>query len=187
MMLGRELAADDQRAARRAQRDRPATSASSFEGYGKAGYVAPFDLALRRGEVVGLAGLLGSGRTETRAAGVRPRARRQRQRAASTASRCACNRRATPSRHGFGYCPEERKTEGIVADLTVRENIVLALQARARLARPLSRAEQDEIAERFIRRWTSGRRTPERRSGCCPAATSRRCCWRAGSPPRRAC
>ena len=52
--------------------------------------------------------------------------------------------------HGFGYCPEERKTEGIVPDLTVRENIVLALQAKRGLFRPLSRREQDEIAGRFI-------------------------------------
>ena len=57
-----------------------------------------------------------------------------------------CTRRATPSRHGFGFCPEDRKTDGIVADLSVRENIVLALQAkRGWLGRCRAR-EQDEIA-----------------------------------------
>jgi simple sugar transport system ATP-binding protein len=54
-------------------------------------------------------------------------------------------------RHGFGYCPEERKTDGIVAELTVRENIVLALQAKRGLHRPLSRREQDEIASRYVK------------------------------------
>jgi galactofuranose transport system ATP-binding protein len=53
--------------------------------------------------------------------------------------------------HSFGYCPEERKTEGIVAELTVRENIVLAPQARRGLLQPLSRREQDKIAKRFIK------------------------------------
>ena len=33
-------------------------------------------------------------------------------------------------RHGFGLCPEDRKVEGIIPELTVRENIVLALQAK---------------------------------------------------------
>jgi monosaccharide-transporting ATPase len=68
-------------------------------------------------------------------------------------------------RHGFGYCPEERKTEGIVADLTVRENIVLALQAKRGLHRPLSRGEQDEIALRFIKLLDIRPPEPERPIG----------------------
>jgi simple sugar transport system ATP-binding protein len=53
-------------------------------------------------------------------------------------------------RLGFGYCPEDRKAEGIVGDLSVRENIILALQARRGWLKPLSRREQEEIAQRFI-------------------------------------
>ena len=68
-------------------------------------------------------------------------------------------------RLGFGYCPEERKTDGIVADLTVRENIVLALQAKLGIARPLSRREQDAIAARFIKLLDIRPRDPERPVG----------------------
>ena len=47
-------------------------------------------------------------------------------------------------------CPEERKAEGIVGELSVRENIALALQAKLGIRRFLSRARQQQIAERFI-------------------------------------
>src|SRR6185312_2718728 len=57
------------------------------------------------------------------------------------------------------------KTEGIIADLTVRENIVLALQAKRGLAKPLSRSEQDEIAMRFIRLLDIRPPEPERPIG----------------------
>ncbi len=52
---------------------------------------------------------------------------------------------------GFGFCPEDRKTEGIVGDLSVRENIVLALQARRGWLKPLGSAESRAIADRFIK------------------------------------
>jgi len=149
MMLGRELA--ETTSERAAARPRDARDVcASFARYGKAGCVAPFELDLRRGEVVGLAGLLGSGRTETARlvfGAERPDSGEVRIQGAPV--RLHSPRDAV--RHGFGYCPEERKTDGIVADLTVRENIVLALQAKRGLHQPLSRREQDEIAARFIK------------------------------------
>ena len=76
---------------------------------------------------------------------------------------------------GFGFAPEDRKTDGIIGDLSVRENIVLALQARRGWARPMPRAEQNELAERLHQaRWTSAPRRARSRSGSCRAATSRR-------------
>src|SRR5580693_2806507 len=66
---------------------------------------------------------------------------------------------------GFGYCPEERKTEGIIAELSVRENIVLALQARRGWMKPLSRREQDEIAKHFIELLDIRPADPERPIG----------------------
>jgi simple sugar transport system ATP-binding protein len=149
MMLGRELAETTSTRAS-AGGQRPREVCASFENYGKAGYVAPFNLDLRHGEVVGLAGLLGSGRTET----ARLIFGAERADFGQAKVEGAAVRLQTPRdgvRHGFGYCPEERKTDGIVADLTVRENIVLALQAKRGLHRPLSRREQDEIASRYVR------------------------------------
>jgi len=111
--------------------------------------LAPFDLALRDGQVVALAGLLGSGRTETARMvfGVE-RADTGTVQVAGEKVRVGSPRDAVGL--GFGYCPEERKTEGIIAELSVRENIVLALQARRGWMKPLSRREQDEIARHFI-------------------------------------
>jgi simple sugar transport system ATP-binding protein len=163
MMLGRELA--ETTYARAVPQDGvPRELCAQFAGYGRAGYVAPFDLALRRGEVVGLAGLLGSGRTETaRLVFGAERADGGELQIDGRSLRLGSPREA--ARLGFGYCPEERKTEGIIADLSVRENIVLALQARRGLHRPLSRREQDEIAQKFIRLLDIRPPDPERPIG----------------------
>ncbi|MFC0411024.1 sugar ABC transporter ATP-binding protein [Roseomonas elaeocarpi] len=148
MMLGHELAEVTAEGAPHAAPS--AEPVAAFQGYGRAGYVEPFDLALHRGRVVGLAGLLGSGRTET------ARLVFGAERAATGTARFDGRPVVLRSPRdaialGAGYCPEERKTEGVVAELSVRENIVLALQARRGFARPLSRREQDSIAARFIR------------------------------------
>ena len=86
-------------------------------------------------------------------------------------------------RRGLAFCPEERKTEGIVGDLSVRENIVLALQARRGLL-PYSAAARTAAARRAAgrRNWASPRPASRRRSASSPAATSRRCCSPAGWP-----
>lgn len=161
MMLGRELSSAT---AARVPATEGGAVLAAFSGFGKAGYVAPFDLALRHGHVVGLAGLLGSGRTET----VRLvfGAERADSGTATVGGRTVdLSGPRAALELGFGYCPEERKTDGIVADLTVRENIVLALQARRGVLKPLSRAEQDEIARRFIRLLDIRPPDPERPIG----------------------
>jgi simple sugar transport system ATP-binding protein len=53
--------------------------------------------------------------------------------------------------HGFGLCPEDRKAEGIIGDLTVRENIILALQAKRGWFRFLTRKKQEELADEMIK------------------------------------
>ncbi|MCB4767542.1 sugar ABC transporter ATP-binding protein [Ancylobacter sp. Lp-2] len=168
MMLGRELAhATAERALAAASGEAAGgreAAFAAFEGYGKAGYVAPFDLALRPGHVVGLAGLLGSGRTETTRL-VFGAATADTGTAIVDGAKVALASPAEALHLGFGYCPEERKTEGIVAELTVRENIVLALQAKRGALKPLSRREQDEIAARFIRLLDIRPPDPERPIG----------------------
>lgn len=163
MMLGRELV---EATAERTHQpvDTARAPYAAFNGFGKSGQVAPFDLVLRPGEVVGLAGLLGSGRTETaRLVFGAERADTGTAQIEGQVVRLHSPREAV--RHGFGYCPEERKTEGIVAELTVRENIVLALQAKRGFMKPLSRREQDEIARRFIRLLDIRPPDPERPIG----------------------
>ncbi|MGY0710774.1 galactofuranose ABC transporter, ATP-binding protein YtfR [Azospirillum argentinense] len=152
MMLGRELEAAAHRIAPpddEGEEDaRPPLV--RFRGYGKSRSVEPFDLAIRPGEVVGLAGLLGSGRTETaRLVFGMDRADQGEVAVDGQAVRLRGPRDAI--RLGFGFCPEDRKKEGIVGALSVRENIILALQARQGWLRPIPRRRQEEIADRFIR------------------------------------
>ncbi len=155
MMLGRELDTHAlQRAGRTLLSDKPV---AAFKNYGKKGTIAPFDLEVRPGEIVGLAGLLGSGRTETAEVifGIKP--------ADSGTALIKGKLQTLRSPHqasvlGIGFCPEDRKTDGIIAAASVRENIILALQAQRGWLRPISRKEQQEIAERFIRQL--GIRTP---------------------------
>ncbi|CDW59259.1 ABC tran and Peripla BP 4 domain containing prote in [Trichuris trichiura] len=155
MMLGRELDTHAlQRAGRTLLSDKPV---AAFKNYGKKGTIAPFDLEVRPGEIVGLAGLLGSGRTETAEVifGIKP--------ADSGTVLIKGKPQTLRSPHqasvlGIGFCPEDRKTDGIIAAASVRENIILALQAQRGWLRPISRKEQQEIAERFIRQL--GIRTP---------------------------
>jgi simple sugar transport system ATP-binding protein len=163
MMLGRELS--EVTAARGHESESTAHAPyAAFRQFGKAGTIAPFDLELCSGKVVGLAGLLGSGRTETARLvfGV-DRADTGTASIDGRVVRLHSPRDAVQV--GFGYCPEERKTDGIIAELTVRENIVLALQARCGLLKPLSRREQDDIARHFIKLLDIRPADPERPIG----------------------
>ncbi len=121
----------------------------SLENYGLKGRVAPLNLEIHRGEVIGVAGLLGSGRTEM--------ARLLFGIDSADGGTLAIDGRKTVIRSprdavalGFGFCPEDRKLDGIFGDLSVRENIVLAMQARLGWFRALTRDEQMEIAGNYI-------------------------------------
>ncbi len=161
MMLGRALEHSvSTREAGRALGER----IGEFRNMSRRGSIDPFDLDLHRGEVVGLAGLLGSGRTET----VRLVFGADKADTGTTQLDGRTARLQSPRdalRRRIGYCPEERKTEGIVAELTVRENIILALQARRGMWRPIPRREQDAIAKRFIKALDIRPPDPERPIG----------------------
>ncbi|MEO7335214.1 MAG: sugar ABC transporter ATP-binding protein [Caldimonas sp.] len=146
-MVGRELSAAIGRQA--GVRDATGPAWLDARGLGRKALLDPIDIALHRGEVVGVGGLLGSGRTEL----ARLLFGLDRSDSGEVHVEGERVRFDTPSqaiRHGLGMCPEERKHDGIVADLSVRENIVLALQARMGLWRFLSPARQQEIAARFV-------------------------------------
>jgi monosaccharide-transporting ATPase len=160
MMLGRELKEETSHGIATATETK--APRFRFKGVARKGHIEPFDLDIAEGEVVGLAGLLGSGRTETAEVmfGRRP---------ADQGSIEIDGKAATISSpqaaiaEGFGFCPEDRKTDGIIGDLSVRENIALALQARRGWAKPISRSEQNELADRYIKALdirTDGREKP---------------------------
>jgi len=119
------------------------------EGISRSGVMHPFDLDVAAGEVLGLAGLLGSGRTETASLlfGItRP-----------TGGTLTINekqvRRFSPYRSitkGLALCPEDRKADGVIEDLTVRENIILALQASQGWLKHISQKRQYDIANQYI-------------------------------------
>lgn len=147
MMLGRELEAVENAHGGAARSEGEVRF--RFDGYGRRGRIHPFDLEVRAGEVVGMAGLLGSGRTETAETlfGIHPSDSGS-ARIDGKSARIGSPREAI--RHGFGFCPEDRKIDGIIGDLSIRENIALALQARRGWLRPISAREQTELADRYI-------------------------------------
>lgn len=130
------------------------------EGLGRKGSIEPFDLTIHRGEVVGLAGLLGSGRTE--AARLLFGADKP---DTGTLIFAGGHEGVHSPREAIGrriaFCSENRKTEGIIGDLTVRENIILALQAKQGVFRTISRKRQEEMAEEYIRMLNINPPSPE--------------------------
>jgi len=117
---------------------------------GRAGSIAPMDLTIGKGEILGLAGLLGSGRTET-ARLIFGIDRIQTGEMFVAGQPTAFKTPGEAIRAGFAFTPENRKSDGIIPHLSIRENIVLALQARQGVMKAISRKEQDEIVEKFIK------------------------------------
>ncbi len=109
------------------------------------------DIQIRPGEVVGLGGLLGSGRSETlkAMAGVM-----QLDRGSVTIDGKAVRSGSVPAaiRAGIVMLPEDRKVEGIVPNLSVRDNIVLAALPRLSRGGFTSRRNQDAVVDVFMKR-----------------------------------
>ncbi len=149
-MLGREVSAAEFSGGVPQVRTSDAAPILSALGLGRRGALAPLDLALHAGEVTGLGGLLGSGRTETArllfgvdaASSGKIQVRGQRVRIGSPRDAI---------RLGLAFCSEDRKSEGILPNLSVRENLVLALQGKRGALRPLSAGEQGQLCEHYIR------------------------------------
>ncbi|HEY4770990.1 MAG TPA: sugar ABC transporter ATP-binding protein, partial [Myxococcales bacterium] len=120
------------------------------QGLGKAGVLERFDLEIHAGEVLGLAGLLGSGRTELASLlfGIEKPDQGE---VAVQGQKVRLNSPLRALQSGIGLCPEDRKSEGIIEDLSIRENIILALQVKQGWLRNIPRARQEEIAERYIK------------------------------------
>ncbi|KQO15740.1 sugar ABC transporter ATP-binding protein [Paenibacillus sp. Leaf72] len=127
---------------------------------GRKGAIEPFDLHIRKGEVVGLAGLLGSGRTElARLFFGADKPDEGALRVNGVKEGIASPREAIDQ--GIAFCPENRKTEGIIDELTVRENMILALQATRGWFRAIPRKRQDELADEYIKALNINPPNPE--------------------------
>ena len=132
------------------------------KGLGHVGTIRPFDLTINKGEVIGLTGLLGSGRSEM------VRAIYGADKADSGVLKVKGKETKISSpldamKAGMAYLPEDRKKEGIIADLSVRENIILALQAKRGMFKLLSRKQMEEFADKYIdllQIKTASRETP---------------------------
>ncbi|MDW3848539.1 sugar ABC transporter ATP-binding protein [Micromonospora sp. BRA006-A] len=116
---------------------------------GRRGAVAPFSLRIHAGEVVGLAGLLGSGRTEV-ARLIFGADRADHGQVRLDGGRAPVRNPIQAIGQGVGFCSENRRAEGIVPELTVRENMILAMQAARGWLRPIPRRRQDELVRRYV-------------------------------------
>ncbi len=128
------------------------------------GRIKPFDLMVHKGDVIGLSGLLGSGRSELARAiycADKPDAGALHMHGHRLSLRAPID----AMQAGMAYLSENRKEEGILPDLSVRENIILALQARRGMLKQMSRREQEEFSDRYIsllKIKTPDRETPVR-------------------------
>jgi ribose transport system ATP-binding protein len=148
-MLGRELVR-----AYAERRERPAAAASealSVEHVSRAPKVTEASVRIGRGEIVGLAGLQGSGRTEIMRLifGADPR---------DTGSVAVTDKGELPASpaaalaRGVAYLPEDRKADGIVPDLSLRENMTLIVLPTLTRLGVVNRGRERELVEAFIKR-----------------------------------
>ena len=110
----------------------------------------PFDFEIYKGEVNGFTGLLGSGRSES----VRAIFGADKVTGGDVKMHGKPVRITKPidaMKNGIGYLPEDRKRDGIIADLSVRENIILALQVMKGFFKPFSRAKAEKFAAEYIK------------------------------------
>ncbi len=112
--------------------------------------IKPFDFYIRKGEVNGFTGLLGSGRSECvraifgadRVIGGTVK---------KNGKQVKISKPLDAMKNGIAYLPEDRKGDGIVGDLSVRENIILAAQVLKGFFKPFSRAEANKFADDYIK------------------------------------
>ncbi len=123
-----------------------------FEAFGlqsDAG-IKPFDFYIGKGEVNGFTGLLGSGRSECVRA-IFGADRVINGFVKKKGKEIKISKPIDAMRNGIGYLPEDRKVDGIIGDLSVRENIILALQVMKGFFKPFSKAEANAFADEYIK------------------------------------
>jgi simple sugar transport system ATP-binding protein len=121
----------------------------STNSLGRKNWVSPVTMELHSGEILGLSGLLGSGRTEIikMLFGAMP-ADCGEMKIRGNVVRTKSPREALGL--GMAYCPEDRRAEGILPNLSVRENLIIAMQTSRGATRLIPRAEQNALASHYI-------------------------------------
>ena len=112
--------------------------------------IKPFNFTAYKGEVTGFAGLLGSGRSEcVRAIFGADKVMKGRLRIKG--DNVSITSPIKAMKKGIGYLSEDRKRDGIIGDLSVRENIILALQVMRGFFRPFTKAQAQAFADEYIK------------------------------------
>ncbi len=161
-MMGKDfddLAAIEREYSNHTEKDTPIIQAKGMKSKGK---IKPFDIDIYKGDVIGLSGLLGSGRSELARLLY----------GADKADDGECRIKGEKKdihgpivaiREKMAFLPEDRKEEGILSDLSVRENIIIALQARKGIFKLMNRKDQEVFADQYIdllQIKTASRETP---------------------------
>jgi monosaccharide-transporting ATPase len=150
-MMGKAL--DD---AAKIKKHKPPKSDSSvpvFEAaaLSSAAGVRPFNFTIQKGEVNGFAGLIGSGRSES-ARVIFAADKVTGGEIKMKGKRVKIKTPLHAMKQGIGYLPEDRKGDGIIDELSVRDNIILALQVMKGFFRPFSRKQAEAFADEYIQR-----------------------------------
>jgi len=149
-MIGAPADADEASAVQAEQEHEQGEVWLRAQGMTRKGVLSPLDLELRRGELLGLAGLLGSGRTET----ARLLFGADKVDAGSIeidGRQVAFANPRDAIAAGIGFCSEDRKHEGAILPLSVRENMILALQARQGIWRAIPLKRQQQLANDYVK------------------------------------
>ena len=150
-MLGKEL---DDMASIKNDSDAAAvdlgTPVLEAKGLSSAEGIKPFDFNIHKGEVNGFTGLLGSGRSECVRA-IFGADKKTGGEVFMDGEKVKIHKPLDAMKHGIGYLPEDRKQDGIVGDLSVRENIILALQVMKGFFKPFPRAQAEAFADEYIK------------------------------------
>ncbi|MCH5254389.1 MAG: sugar ABC transporter ATP-binding protein [Lachnospiraceae bacterium] len=120
------------------------------EGLASSSGIKPFDFHINKGEVNGFTGLLGSGRSECVRA-IFGADRVTHGKVKMNGKDVKISKPIDAMRHGIAYLPEDRKVDGIVGELSVRDNLILAAQVLKGFLKPFSKAEANKIADEYIK------------------------------------
>ena len=120
------------------------------EGIGRKGSIRPFNFTVNKGEVVGLTGLLGSGRSELVRA-IYGADKPDSGKIKVNGKEVKINSPLDAMKLGMAYLPEDRKKDGIIGDLSVRDNIIFASQVLKGFFKPYSKAEANKLADEYIK------------------------------------